>query len=165
MVSVVAGMFLLAYASVPLYRMFCSITGFGGTPKVAQTASETVGTKVLTVRFNSDTDPSLPWNFKPEQRQVEVKTGEQKLIFFSAENSSDHPVKGMATYNVTPDRAGQYFNKIQCFCFNEQVLQAGQKVSMPVSFFIDPAIEKDPYLRNVNTITLSYTFFKVKKTS
>lgn len=162
LLSIVVGMFLLAYASVPLYRIFCKITGTGGTTQVAKVAPGELGHRTIRIQFNSDTAPNLPWKFKPEQRETFVTTGEQKLAFFSAENTSDEPVKGMATYNVTPAKAGIYFNKIQCFCFNEQLLQPGQKISMPVSFFVDPEIEKDPNLRNVKTITLSYTFFKVK---
>lgn len=165
LVAVVAGMFMLAYASVPLYQLFCKVTGTGGTTQVADAAPEKMGERVMKIEFNADTDPNLPWQFKPEQRRVSVTTGEQKLAFFSAENASDKAVKGTATYNVTPAKAGIYFNKVQCFCFNEQVLQPGQKVMMPVSFFVDPEIENDPNLRGVKTITLSYTFFKVKESS
>lgn len=165
LVALVAGMFLLAYASVPLYRMFCKATGTGGTVQTAAASPNVIGSRVLKIQFNTDVDPNLPWRFRPEQRDVTVKTGEQALAFFSAENLSDQTIHGVATYNVTPDKAGVYFNKIQCFCFNEQVLKPGQKVSMPVSFFVDPEMEKDPNLRDVKTITLSYTFFKVKGSS
>lgn len=165
LLAVVAGMFLLAYASVPLYRMFCKATGAGGTVQTAVSGPAQQGNRIIKIDFNTDIDPSLPWNFKPEEREVKVRTGEQKLVFFIAENLTGNAVKGMATYNVTPAKAGIYFNKVQCFCFNEQILQPGQKVTMPVSFFIDPKIEKDPNLRDVRTITLSYTFFKVKGSS
>lgn len=161
--AMATGMFLLAFASVPLYRMFCSVTGYGGTTQEAKAAPAVQGTKEIIVQFNTDIDPNLPWKFKPVQHQVKVRTGEQKLIFFSAENLTDHTIKGMATYNVSPDSVGVYFNKIQCFCFDQQTLKPNEKVTMPVTFYVDPEIEKDPYLRNIKTITLSYTFFKVKE--
>lgn len=148
-----------AYASVPLYEIFCRVTGYGGTTQVAEAAPEVVGERVMTIRFNSDVDPDLPWAFQPVERQVTVKVGESHLAFFKAENLSARPTAGTATFNVTPLKAGQYFNKVQCFCFTEQRLAPGASVDMPVSFFVDPAIEEDPNLREVKTITLSYTFF------
>ncbi len=154
------GMLAFAYAAFPLYSIFCKVTGYGGTPKInAQEATE-LGETSITVRFNSDVASDVPWNFKPLQNEVKVKTGENKLVFFTAKNTSSKPVTGVATFNVSPDQAGQYFNKIQCFCFNNQTLQPGQTVEMPVSFYIDPKIEKDLDLKGINTITLSYTFFK-----
>ena len=111
------------------------------------------------VRFNADVDPALPWSFAPEQRQIEVRVGEQSLAYYRASNRSDHPIVGQATYNVTPFKAGPYFDKIACFCFDEQVLQPGEEVDMPVSFYVDPAILSDPNTQDVHTITLSYTFF------
>ena len=159
--SAVAAMFILAFASFPLYNLFCKVTGYGGTTQRADQASTQVGTKTITVEFNSDIAPDLGWHFKPEQRSVKVKTGENKLAFYSSENYTDKAITGMATYNVVPQQAGIYFNKIHCFCFDEQTLAAGEKVDMPVSFYIDPEIEKDPDLKDVDTITLSYTFFKV----
>ena len=165
--AVVGGMVGLAYASVPLYRLFCQVTGFGGTPRIAAvgdeavTASETPG-RTLTVRFDSTVNSSLPWRFKPVQRALNVKAGEQKLAFYSAENLSDKDLTGTATFNVTPHKAAQYFVKIDCFCFTEQRLEAGQTVEMPVSFYVDPEILTDENTADVSTITLSYTFFREK---
>jgi cytochrome c oxidase assembly protein subunit 11 len=157
--SVVIGMLGLTAAAVPLYRLFCQATGYGGTTQRAEAAPEQGLERTITVRFNADVDPDLPWSFAPEQRQVEVRIGEQSLAFYRARNRSDHAVVGQATYNVTPFKAGPYFSKIACFCFEEQVLQPGQEVDMPVSFYVDPAILDDRNTRDVHTITLSYTFF------
>ena len=162
LLAIVVGMLGLAYASVPLYRIFCKVTGIGGTTQTAVVAPEQVLDREIVVRFNADVDPKLPWYFKPQQKEVRVKIGENALAFFEAMNMSDNPVLGTATYNVTPLKAGGYFNKIQCFCFDEQKLDPGQTADMPVSFFIDPEILNDPNMNDVNTITLSYTFFKVK---
>ena len=158
----IAGMLGLTAASVPLYRLFCAATGYGGTTQVAEAAPATSAERTIKVRFNADVDPKLPWLFEPEQREVEVKLGEQHLAYFRAKNRSAHVITGQAAYNVTPDKVGAYFDKIACFCFNEQVLQPGQEVDMPVSFFVDPAILADPNAREVTTITLSYTFFMVE---
>jgi len=160
LIVLVAGMTALSFASVPLYRLFCQVTGYGGTPQIATVRPDTVGEREITVRFNSDVDPKLPWAFQPLQRAVKVKVGEEKLAFFQATNRSDKPLVGTATFNVTPLKAGLYFNKIQCFCFDEQRLDPGESADMPVSFFIDPEILKDPNLNDVQTITLSYTFFR-----
>ncbi|CAO3421870.1 cytochrome c oxidase assembly protein [Azospirillum doebereinerae] len=160
--GLVFGMVGLAYASVPLYSLFCSVTGFGGTTQRAQeAASHTVDRKV-TIRFNADTNMGLPWAFKPEQKDMVLKLGETGLAAYRAENKSAKPTVGTAVYNVTPDKVGQYFNKIECFCFTEQVLQPGQVVDMPVAFFVDPAMNDDPNMQDVTTITLSYTFFRAK---
>ncbi|MCG5239744.1 cytochrome c oxidase assembly protein [Azospirillum doebereinerae] len=160
--GLVFGMIGLAYASVPLYSLFCSVTGFGGTTQRAQeAASHTVDRKV-TIRFNADTNMGLPWAFKPEQKDMVLKLGETGLAAYRAENKSAKPTVGTAVYNVTPDKVGQYFNKIECFCFTEQVLQPGQAVDMPVAFFVDPAMNDDPNMQDVTTITLSYTFFRAK---
>lgn len=156
------GMFLLAYASVPLYRMFCEYTGYGGTTQAPREASGQVFDRVISVGLNADIDPQLPWKFKPGQRSVDVKVGESSLTWYEAENLTNEPVKGHAVYNVVPFEAGQYFVKVACFCFTEQTLTPGQKVHMPVSFYIDPAIMNDPELADLKTITLSYTFFPVK---
>jgi cytochrome c oxidase assembly protein subunit 11 len=153
------GMFMLAYASVPLYRLFCQVTGYGGTTQTATKLPDKIYDRAITVTFNADTDPNLPWGFKPGEPQRIVRVGEHGLTYYKAENKTNQPVVGMATYNVVPHRAGQYFVKIACFCFEEQTLEANQKVDMPVSFFIDPKIMDDPDLKHVNTITLSYTFF------
>lgn len=157
-----AGMVGAAYAAVPLYKIFCQVTGYGGTTQVASAAPEKVLDRRIVVRFNADVDKALPWAFRPEQKQVTLKVGEQALAFFRARNDSGKPVVGTASFNVTPDKAGQYFNKVQCFCFTEQRLEPGQEVDMPVTFFIDPAIADDPNLDEVKTITLSYTFFRLE---
>jgi cytochrome c oxidase assembly protein subunit 11 len=149
----------LAYASVPLYRLFCQVTGWGGTTQRAEAAANVVLDRKMTVRFDASVAPDLPWAFKPEQLSQELKVGETMLAYYEATNSTDHPVKGRATFNVTPAKAGLYFKKIHCFCFEEQVLQPGETVSMPVSYFIDPAIADDPNLDDVETVTLAYTFF------
>jgi cytochrome c oxidase assembly protein subunit 11 len=157
--GVVVGMVGLSYASVPLYRAFCQLTGYDGTPQRAEAVPDKVFDREVKVRFNADTDPNLPWMFKPEQHFVDIKVGESKLIFYRAENNASHPVTGQAVFNVTPAKAGAYFTKVECFCFTEQTLQAGQKVDMPVSFFIDPAFMADANMKDVTSITLSYTFY------
>jgi len=158
--GLVCGMVGLAFASVPLYRLFCQVTGFGGTTQVASEMPQAVGERIITVRFNADVNPALPWRFQPEVREVALKVGEPGLVFYRAENLSSRPVNGTATFNVTPLKAGQYFNKVACFCFEEQRLEPGQAIDMGVSFFVDPAILDDPGLDEVTTITLSYTFFR-----
>jgi cytochrome c oxidase assembly protein subunit 11 len=158
-IGVIALMLGLTAASVPLYRLFCRVTGYGGTTQVAEALPKATLDRRIKIRFNADVDPKLPWSFQPEQREVEVRIGEQHLALFRAKNRADHPVVGQAVYNVTPDKAGLYFDKIACFCFNEQVLQPGEEVEMPVSFFVDPEILRDPNTQDVRTITLSYTFF------
>ncbi len=152
-------MVCLAFASVPLYRLFCQKTGYGGTTQIALHSDRIVKSRVLRIQFNADINPKLPWHFKPAQHEIKVYAGQTALAFYTAENLSDRPVRGMATYNVTPDKAGIYFNKIDCFCFIEQTLEPRQVVDMPVEFFIDPDIADDPNLDDVTTITLSYTFF------
>jgi len=160
LVGVVAFMTGLAYASVPLYRLFCQVTGYGGTPARADAAPEFVSDRVIRVSFTADVAQGLGWRFQAEQRAVELKVGENKLAFYSAENLENVPVTGQATFNVSPDVFGPYFTKIACFCFEEQTLQPGQRVDMPVSFFIDPAILDVPELKHLNDVTLSYTFFR-----
>ena len=150
----------LAYASVPLYSLFCQVTGFGGTTQVAESAPAVAGARRISVRFNGDVDNRLPWRFAPEQREVALNVGEQGLAFYRAENLGQQATVGTATFNVTPPKAGRYFNKVACFCFEEQSLEPGEAVDMGVSFFVDPAIEDDPNLAEVTTITLSYTFFR-----
>ena len=152
-------MVALSFAAVPLYRVFCQSTGYGGATQVARSSPERVAARIVTVRFNSDVAGDLPWRFQPERRSVEVHVGEETLAFFTAENRSDRPITGVATFNVTPDKAGAYFDKIQCFCFSEQTLQPHQKVQMPVTFFVDPKMIADRDLDDVTAITLSYTFF------
>ncbi|AJD53599.1 cytochrome c oxidase assembly protein subunit 11 [Thalassospira sp. MBR-102] len=161
-VAVVGGMIGLSYASVPLYALFCQVTGYGGTTQVGTDAPRDVSEKTIKIRFNADVNSRLPWQFKPEQREMTVKLGEDNLAHYMAENMSVKPVTGQAVYNVTPLKAGQYFSKIACFCFDEQTLEPGQRVDMPVSFYVDPAIAEDPNTRDVKTITLSYTFYKAE---
>lgn len=150
---------LVAY-SPTLYRLFCAATGFGGTTQRADSDAGAVLDRVITVRFDSNVAPGLAWRFEPVQREVKVHLGEQQLVSFTAENLTDQPIVGHATFNVAPETTGIYFNKIQCFCFDEERLNAHQKVDMPVVFFVDPALATDPETRGVDTITLSYTFFR-----
>ena len=163
--GVVFTMIGAAYAAVPLYQIFCQVTGFGGTTQVAEEAPAEIGERIITVRFNADTARNMPWKFSPQQRAVTLHVGEQTLAFYQASNPTDRAIVGSSTFNVTPAKAGAYFNKIECFCFTEQVLVPGQSVDMPVSFFVDPAISDDPNLDDVKTITLSYTFFEVAGSS
>lgn len=160
LLGVVAGMTGAAFAAVPLYRLFCQVTGFGGTTQVAESLPAAVSEQMITVRFNADVNPSLPWRFQPETRALRLKVGEQGLVFYKARNLAARPTTGTATFNVTPLKAGQYFNKVQCFCFDEQHLEPGQSVDMGVAFFVDPAMLEDPAMADVKTITLSYTFFR-----
>jgi cytochrome c oxidase assembly protein Cox11 len=153
-------MFTVVAYSPELYRAFCGATGYGGTTQRAYSDPTTTSDKTVMVAFDSNVAPDLPWRFEPEQRTVTVHLGEQKMVFFSAENLGNEPIVGHATFNVTPETSGIYFNKIQCFCFNEERLEPHQKVDMPVVFFIDPAFGKDPDNEHVDTITLSYTFLR-----
>jgi cytochrome c oxidase assembly protein subunit 11 len=159
LIALVVGMVMLSFAAVPLYRLFCQMTGFGGTTQEALAAPGPVLDREITISFNADTDPNLPWRFKPVQLHQTIRVGEQALAAYKAENLTNQPVTGMATYNVTPFEAGPYFHKIACFCFEQQTLKPGEVVNMPVSYFIDPKIADDPYLKDVKHITLSYTFF------
>ncbi len=161
---VVACMVGLAFASVPLYDLFCRVTGYGGTPGVAQTPDGAAGARILTVRFDAGVNSALPWRFAPAQEPMTVRVGETALAFYRARSVADGPTIGTATYNVTPLKAAKYFDKIACFCFTEQRLEAGETVDMAVSFFVDPAIMEDRNLDDVNTITLSYTFFPLHGT-
>ena len=158
--AILSGMTLLVVYAVPLYELFCRATGFGGTTQRAATAPESAAGRFVTVRFLANTNPNLPWRFQPEVDSVRVAVGKRRLIAYTARNLDDSETTGIATFNVTPPKAGVYFTKIACFCFDEQILKPGQTVKMPVSFFIDPAIAKDRNLRDVDTITLSYTFFR-----
>lgn len=157
---VIAAMIGLTAASVPLYRLFCQVTGYGGTTQRAEAPPERVAAVPVTVLFNADVAPGLPWRFRPGQRSLEVLPGEQHLAFYEAENRSGEPVVGTASFNVTPHKAGLYFHKLACFCFEQQTLEPGERVEMPVSFFVDPALLEDPSTREVRQITLSYTFFE-----
>lgn len=160
--TLVTAMVLLSFASVPLYNLFCSVTGLSGSNRVDSFTAK-AGTKNYTVRFNADTMPNLPWDFKAEQSKIETLTGIRNLVFFSAENTSDKETKGTAIFNVLPAPAAQYFSKIECFCFSEQILKPGETMQFPVSFYIDSKIEQDPLLQDLSVITLSYSFFASKK--
>ncbi|XVF19708.1 hypothetical protein REPUB_Repub11eG0134000 [Reevesia pubescens] len=161
-----------SYAAVPLYRRFCQATGYGGTVQRRESVEEkiarheqdgTVATREIVVQFNADVADGMPWKFVPTQREVRVKPGESALAFYTAENRSSTPITGVSTYNVTPMKAAVYFNKIQCFCFEEQRLLPGEKIDMPVFFYIDPEFETDPRMDGINNLILSYTFFKVSE--
>ena len=160
LVAGVAAMIGLTYASVPFYRIFCQVTGFGGYTQRADRAPSAALERMVTVRFNADVNVGLPWLFAPLQREVRVHVGETAMAYFRAQNMASRRVTGQATFNVTPDKAGLYFTKIACFCFNEQALDPGQSVDMPVTFFVDPKLASDPKMADVQTITLSYTFFR-----
>lgn len=157
--GLVASMVGLSFAAVPLYRIFCQVTGYGGTTQSSDTAAATVLDQIMTVRFDSNVNRGLDWEFAPAEVSQEIKIGETGLAFYRATNLSDQVLVGTATFNVTPQAAGYYFTKIDCFCFTEQVLQPGETVDMPVTYYIDPEIIEDKNLTHVNTITLSYTFF------
>ncbi len=157
--AVIVAMLGLSAASVPLYDLFCRATGYGGTPRIAIAIEGAPASVVVTVAFNADVDPRLPWSFQPVQREIRLPPGEERLAFYEAVNHSDRPVVGRAVFNVTPEKVGPYFAKLACFCFQEQVLEPGQKVEMPVSFFVDPALLQDASTREVRQITLSYTFY------
>ncbi|MEC7259474.1 cytochrome c oxidase assembly protein [Arenibacterium halophilum] len=160
LVGVVALMGGLAWASVPFYSWFCKVTGFGGVPGVSASGADHVLDRTIKVRFDASTDRDMAWDFKPVERTMEIKIGETGLAFYEAHNPTDRPIAGTATYNVFPYEAGGYFIKIQCFCFNEQVLQPGETVQMPVTFYVDPEIVDDIDAKHVNAITLSYTFYE-----
>jgi len=161
MALLVAAMVGLAFASPAIYRTFCSLTGFGGTPLRAERAPGAVAGQVG-VRFDANVHPGLPWRFEPEQQRIEIKPGAQTKIYYRAQNLSARPWTGQAAFNVSPDQAGKYFKKIQCFCFTEQTLKPGESVDMPVVFFVDPKIKQDPDTKDVDQITLSYTFYPVE---
>ncbi len=162
LVAVVGVMGAAAWASVPLYDWFCRVTGFGGTPLVAETAGDTVLDQVITVRLDASLASDMPWTFRPLEREIETRIGEQILAFYEAHNPTSSPVAGSASYNVYPFSVGEYFTKIDCFCFEEQVLLPGERVQMPVSFFVDPRIVEDAETRGLGTIILSYTFHRVE---
>ena len=164
LISLTLTMLGLSFAAVPLYRLICQKTGFGGTPQKALSISDQIaGSREITVQFVANTHRDLPWKFKPLQNEIKMRIGENKLAYYFAENTSDRPIIGMATYNVSPDKAAIYFNKVQCFCFEQQLLKPKQGMEMPVLFFLNPDFAKDPGLKDIKTITLSYTFFEYKK--
>ncbi|MYZ48548.1 cytochrome c oxidase assembly protein [Propylenella binzhouense] len=164
LVAVAAGMVGLAYASVPLYRVFCSVTGYGGTTQVAAAAPDHAIDRDIFIRFDANIS-GLPWSFRPAVPQVKVKVGETANIEFIATNHSDRETVGTAVFNVTPDAAGLYFNKIACFCFNQQELKPGETARMGVQFFVSPDMVKDAEMKSVRAITLSYTFFPAEVTA
>jgi len=158
--GVAAGMVGLSFAAVPLYTLFCRVTGYNGTVQTGSAAPGAAGERRVTVRFDAQTDRGLPWRFQPEQRSMQLRLGEEGLAFYTASNEAPTPVTGVSVYNVTPEKVGRYFHKVACFCFDEQTLTPGQRVDMPVSFWVDPRIAEDPNTSDVTTITLSYTFYR-----
>ena len=153
----------MAYASAPLYDAFCRLTGYGGTPNIgAEILPDKIYNREIKILFNTDVSPELSWSFKAVKRSVKVKIGENKLAFFEAINEDGEDIEGVATYNVVPAKAAPYFTKLQCFCFEKQLLKSGEKMTFPISFFIDPEILNDSNLDDTKSITLSYTFFKAK---
>lgn len=157
--GVVACMVGLAFASVPLYAIFCAVTGYNGTPMIGGTAPGATD-QAITVRFNANTHPNLPWRFAAGQGSERLPLGQEGMAFYTAQNLTQGPVTGIATYNVTPEVAGRYFHKVACFCFDEQTLTAGQQVEMPIAYWIDPKIAEDPNTRDIRAITINYTFFR-----
>ena len=154
-------MFFLAFALVPLYKLFCQVTGFGGTPKINSIQDEIkVTQKNIKVEFNSDINKKLNWYFKPVQRSIDIKIGDSALAFYKVKNKSNQSVSGIATYNIIPFEAAQYFNKVDCFCFENQTLGPNEEAVLPVNFFIDPKILDDPSVNHLKSIVLSYTFFE-----
>jgi len=161
LVGVVVFMGAMAWAAVPFYNWFCRVTGFGGTTNVASATTGTVLDREIKIRFDGSKARDFPWEFKPAQTEMTMKIGEDGLAFYEAYNPTDKPIAGQASYNVYPYEAGGYFNKIECFCFTEQVLMPGERVQMPVNFFVDPEIVDDPDAKHINHITLSYTFYEI----
>jgi cytochrome c oxidase assembly protein subunit 11 len=162
LLAVVLVMGMAGLVSVPAYNLFCRVTGFGGTTQEASQGSDRILDQTVVVRFDASTDRMMPWEFRPLQTRMELKIGETGLAFYEAYNPTDRTIAGTASYNVTPYNAGYYFNKIACFCFTEQVLKPGERVQMPVTFFVDPEIVDDPEAGFVRTITLSYTFYETE---
>lgn len=163
--SVALGMLGLGYASVPLYRIFCQVTGFGGTPQIASEAkAATIASSEhsMSVRFDANVAPDVPWTFEPEQVTEKIQVGERKIAFYIARNNSDQPITGQASYNVEPEQTAPFFNKVQCFCFTQQTLAPHQEVRMPVVYYVDPAILDDADSDGVEQITLSYTFHRLE---
>ena len=154
-------MLALAFASVPLYRIFCQVTGFDGTTMRASVAPGAVAGEIG-VRFDANIAPALPWKFTPEQETVRIRPGERTTIYYVAQNYTARPTSGQAVFNVSPAQAGAYFSKIECFCFTEQTLKPGERVRMPVVFFVDPKLRTDPATRDIDEITLSYTFYPME---
>lgn len=163
LIAIVFGMLILSFASVPLYRLFCQKTGYGGTPKIVDHVSNRIVDRTVQIEFNSDVSSSLPWRFKPTQQTMRLKLGELGLAFYDVLNKSKDPMTGIAIYNVTPDKAAPYFHKVSCFCFADQTIPPGVPQTLPVQFYIDPALNDDVELRDTTVITLSYTFYHFKE--
>lgn len=163
MAGLALGMVGLSYAAVPLYQIFCQVTGYGGTTQRAEQTPDKVLERKIVVRFDANTGRGMGWDFKPAQRSIELKIGETALAFYEARNLTNTKLTGTATFNVTPEAAGSFFNKVECFCFTEQTLQPGERADMPVTFFIDPEMVSDREAQNIREITLSYTFFPVEE--
>lgn len=159
-ISVFIFMVMVSYAAVPLYTLFCKTTGYGGTTQTADIAPKKILNRTIRVTFTASVDKDLPWEFKPMQNDVTVRVGEVGLAYYHAKNLSKNDITGMAVYNVTPEKAGIYFQKIECFCFNEQKLEAGAEMPMPLTFFLDPALADDKAMNDVKEINLNYVFFK-----
>lgn len=162
LMAVIAFMITLSYVSVPLYRLFCQTTGYGGTTQQTTQHANLIIDRNMLVRFNADLEPGMFWEFEPIQKTINVKVGEEALVYFRAKNISTEPITGTAVYNVTPLNMGSYFSKLECFCFQEQTLNPGQEILMPVVFYIDPEIQNNKLLNDVKTVTLSYTFYVTK---
>jgi cytochrome c oxidase assembly protein subunit 11 len=160
--GIVVGMVGLAYASVPLYDLFCKVTGFGGTPVTRASNGSEVADRTIAVRFDANVSPSLPWRFAPETPEVKVKLGETTTVYYKVTNTGDKPSTGIATYNVQPDLAGTYFSKLECFCFTEQTLKPGETMESAVVFYIDPRLVEDADIKDLSSVTLSYTYFPSK---
>ena len=158
--AIVLGMVGVSFAAIPLYKLFCAATGYGGTPKIGIAAAPGGDGRTIRVRFNADINPGLPWTFAPDQIEVTVPLGEDRLAAYHAHNRSNRVVTGVALYNVTPEKAAKYFHKTACFCFNEQSLQPLEDMNFPLSFWVDPEIARDPNTSDVQVVTLSYTFYK-----
>jgi cytochrome c oxidase assembly protein subunit 11 len=158
--AVAIGMVGMSFAAIPLYRAFCQATGYGGTPKIGVAPAPGGNGKTIRVRFNADVNPGLPWEFAPDQLEIAVPLGEDHLASYTAHNKARSAITGVALYNVTPEKAAKYFHKTACFCFNQQTLEGGQTMDFPLSFWVDPEIDKDPGTSDVQVVTLSYTFFR-----
>lgn len=165
LIGVVVLMGALSWAAVPFYNWFCKVTGYGGTTNVSQTASDIVLDEMVRVRFDANVDDNMGWTFRPMQREMKIRIGENAMAFYEAINNTDQPITGTASYNVAPETAGYFFNKIECFCFTEQTLQPGERVEMPVSFFVDPELVDDRDAGRIRDITLSYTFHRTDPTA
>ncbi|MBP01209.1 MAG: cytochrome c oxidase assembly protein [Rhodospirillaceae bacterium] len=159
-ISLALFMVSVSFAFVPLYNFVCSITGWGGTPNITQLMDVEASNSTMTIRFDANIDPALPWTFKPREKSMEINLGKEYLASYLSTNPTSHITSGISTFNVTPIKAAQYFTKIDCFCFEEQILKPHQTADMPVSFYVDPAILDDKLANDVKTITLSYTFYK-----